>query len=245
EENRNDPTVEDGDVMDALQQIDADVKKAIAAQKTDPDRKTDPDDAAVMDTLKQLQSDVQAAILAQSKDGAADARARALVREVRSATDKVPHVRVVSQPRTYTERSQHSYFRDLASRTLPFGSDATRDAANKRLTRHSQEIAVDFEERNEYVLRAVSAQHQTDTEEIRAVSTMSASDGVFVTPQYLIDQWITYRSADRSFTNQCTILPLPPYGTQFNIPSFAAPGAAALQATENSGINSPTVTGQD
>ena len=83
-ENRNDPTPADSAVMDCLQQVDSDVDKAIAAQKLDPDRKTDPDDAPVNAALKQLKTSIAAAIVAQAKDGAADARALALVREVRT-----------------------------------------------------------------------------------------------------------------------------------------------------------------
>jgi HK97 family phage major capsid protein len=243
-ENRNDPTAEDGDVMDALQQLDADIDKAIAAQKTDPDRKTDPDDAAVSTALSQIKSDVQNAIMAQSKDGAADARARMLVREVRSASG-APNVRVKSEPRMYTENGEFSYFRDLASRSLGFVSAQTRQDANARLLRHAQEIVVDYEERNEYVVRAVNAQHRNEQGETRAVSTASTSDGVFVTPQYLIEKWITYRSPDRSFTNQCTILPLPAYGITFNIPSFTNYGSAARQVTENTGVQGNVPTGSD
>lgn len=245
-EQRNDPTKADGDVMDALQQLDADIDRAIAAQKTDPDRKTDPDDATVSDALATLKSDVQKAILAQSKDGAADARLTAILREVRSAAPI--EARVTNEPRVYTAEGRFSYFRDLAAANLRFADPNFVAEAEARLTRHSEEIAVDYRSGNEYVRRTVNEVTRTDLpggSESRSLSTGATSGGAFVTPQYLIDKWVTYRSPDRTFVNQCTIMPLPTYGITFNIPSFTNYGAAAQQNTENTGINQTNPSGAD
>ena len=264
-ENRNDPTPVDGQVMDALQQIAADVDKACALQKTDPDGKSDPVDAAVKAGLNSLKDLVQNVIADQAKDGAADARSTfAAIREVRetllSLRSTPAPVRVTYEPRMYNELGPHSYFRDLSAATLGLVTSVDQDLAKARLQRHAQEV--DYEARSgdahsrEYHLRVLQTLHRVqdpEAQENRAAMN-TTTDAAFVTPQYLIDKWITYRSADRSFTNQCTILPLPAYGMTFNIPSFTTAGAAGEQVltgsaasinNENSGIASVTPSGAD
>ncbi len=268
---RNDPTAVDGNVMDALQQISADVKTAIKLQKKDPDAKTDPDDAKVSAALDALQDGVTKAILCQSKDGAADARAQVLS-EVRSVAEAVQNanvvgrvadeirtlresVTVVHEPRVYTENGQHSYFRDLSIYQLGFVSEVEKKAATERLTRHAAEVRYEAdhgdEHSREYHTRLLRSARGR-VEERAPLNT--TTDGAFVTPIYMIDKWIVYRSPDRSFTNQTTILPLPPYGMQFNIPSFTSAASGAEQVLtggaasinyENSGVNASTPSGSD
>ena len=253
-EKRNDPTAQDGLISAGLQQALADVEKVIKLQKKDPDNKTDPVDAQVSDGLQKVHDALEAVILSQAKDGAPDARAqlviaesRAAIAEARALRAERATVKVKSEPRTYTEHGPYSYYRDLANYSLGF-NERERPQATERILRHAAEIAVDFEERNDYVvsaIREIRRGENNPASETRAVSTATGSDGAFVTPQYLIDKWITYRSPDRSFTNQCTPLPLPSYGITFNIPSFTAAGAGAQQSTENTGTNTTTPSGLD
>lgn len=242
-EKRNDPTAVDAQVMDGLQQVYADLEKVCQLQKADPDNLTDPVDGEVWAHLEDVKAALKNVILDQAMDGSADAaamRVSRLLREVRATTIRGDSVHVKSEPRTYTEHGPNSFFRDLASYQLGFATQEEQEAAKTRLFRHGEEIVVDYREGNEYVRRAVGEGHRTEN---RSVSTASTSDGVFVTPQYLIDKWVTYRSADRSFTNQCVNLPLPTYGITFNIPAFSNYGAAAQQNTENTAVNNTSPTG--
>ena len=153
--------------------------------------------------------------------------------EMRSAT-----VTVKSEPRTYTAEGENSYFLDLAKRNIM--GDA---GAIERLKRYSQEVDSEIRSGSSEGVRAarVVAEYRREpsTVERRAMSSSSSSGGDFVTPQYLVNLWVPYRSPDRSFTNQCTNLPMPSYGLTFNVPAFSSPAPISQQATENSSIEGP------
>lgn len=248
-EKRNDPTAVDGQIMAGLQQVYADLVAVKKLQMADPDNLTDPVDAEVWAHLEDVMASLKNVILDQAMDGAPDPsalRVANLLHEVRSDLTKVlPSVSVKHEPRTYSEYAPNSYFRDLASYQLQLVPEKAQIEARDRLMQHGKEVAYDVRSGSDYAIRSIREIRRADATETRAISTATASDGAFVTPQYLIDKWITYRSADRSFTNQCVNLPMPTYGTVFSVPAFTNFGAAAEQNTENSGTANTNPTAQN
>jgi hypothetical protein len=146
-------------------------------------------------------------------------------------------VEVVSEPRVYALDSPHSYFRDVAD--LAMGDYA----AEQRLQRHATEVRHTIlgsprSAEGRRVLAELREQTRSSNEEAhrsefesRAGSTSSASFGAFVTPQFVVDQWASFRGANRAFTDQTTLLPLPEFGMEVHIPGFVTAASAGVQAS--------------
>ena len=151
--------------------------------------------------------------------------------EMRSAT-----VTVKSEPRTYSEHGEHSYFLDLAKRNLRGDPDSTR-----RLQRYAVEVEGEIRVGSEEGIRAARAINELrrgpqPAEQRVGMTSASTSGGDFVTPQYLVSMWIAYETPSRAFANNCTPLPLPSYGLSFNVPSFDAPADIIEQTHENTSV---------
>ncbi|MGH9082332.1 MAG: HK97 family phage prohead protease [Acidimicrobiales bacterium] len=81
---RDKPTDEDSQVASILNQTKVDIARAKAAQLSDPDNGSDPDDEAVMAQIVAMEAAVDKALAAQSKDGHDDKK------EKKSAVPAVP-----------------------------------------------------------------------------------------------------------------------------------------------------------
>lgn len=82
DEERNDPTYEDYDVMYALKNAKLALACAEAAQLQDPDHDSDPDDKAVMGQIQAACTAINSAIVAQAQDGRRDPEGRAAASDV-------------------------------------------------------------------------------------------------------------------------------------------------------------------
>ena len=229
------PTAEDGKIMDGLHQVLADLDAVIALQKDDPDLGTDPVDGDVWKDLTDVRDALQKAILDQAKDGSADARVATLIREVRRAVPGT--VKVKSEPRMYHEGSLNSYYLDLAAVA---SQSRGWEESKARLDRHAEEVRGEIRYGSVEGKRAQRSLREAERTgdaraERRAMSSIGSSGGAFVTPEYLVNLWVPYRSADRSFVNQCQDLPMPEYGLSFNVPAFTGTTNVGEQDPENTG----------
>jgi HK97 family phage major capsid protein len=124
---------------------------------------------------------------------------------------------VKAEDRTYTarkdQRGDASYFRDM------WMSQQNDVNARDRLARHAQEVTVEGEGVQE-----------------RATTTTSFAG--LVVPQYLVDQAAAIARAGRPFANTCTSLPLPDQGMVFYITRGTTGAATAVQATQNTSVQS-------
>ena len=152
---------------------------------------------------------------------------------------------VRSEPRVYSPGSDHSWFQDLmlsGLRNVPGGQEGA-----ERLQRYAAELDKEIAagslegRRAERIVR--EAGRSDGGRETRAITSTSSAG--FTTPEYLIEDWAAYRSPNKSFTDQTTKLPLPPYGLQVNVPSFTGPATNVQQAGENQGITQATPTGSN
>lgn len=152
------------------------------------------------------------------------------------------NVTVRSEPRTYSEHGEHSYFRDIFQAALNGNPSAGH---NQRLGRHAVETDAEVASGSIEGRRAARVTREVRRDENRAMSTTSASGGTLVTPQYLTELFATFRSAHRAFVDQCRSLPLPEAGITFNVPSFASADSVGQQPGENSGVSQLDPTGAD
>lgn len=145
---------------------------------------------------------------------------------------------VKSEPRVYGPGGP-SYFQDRAL-AVCYGVPGHAEAC-ERLNRYAQELDVEIAARSPEGVRAARkvVEHRrantAGAPELRSGAT-STTISSFTTPEYLTQYWAAYRSADRSFTDQTTKLPLPEYGLQVNVPSFSSATSFGTQ-TENSGAS--------
>lgn len=121
--------------------------------------------------------------------------------------------RVLNEARTYSVEASYegrSFFSDA------FGSTVGDYNATERIQRHAREVEV----------------HK----EFRATTTGSFAG--LVIPQYLVDQAALVLRNGKPLANVVTKLPLPAEGTSFLIPRGTTGAATAVQATENSAVQS-------
>lgn len=147
------------------------------------------------------------------RQAAADALARQLddgaeEREVVTAG----RVQVVSEPRTYTERSGNSFFVDAFR--AKYNEDPT---ARERLSRHAREVVAEGES------------------ERRDVGT--SAFGGLVVPQYLVDEFAEVLRNGRATANAVRSLPLPSEGMSLVIPRGETGTSTAAQASENAAVS--------
>lgn len=121
--------------------------------------------------------------------------------------------RVTGEALTYsadTSRSGVSYFADSYARS----SGMADSRVNERMERYARENEV----------------------EKRATSTTSFAG--LIVPQYLVDEAALVLRNGRPFANIVQGLPLPDQGTTFQVPRGTTGAATAVQATENSSVQS-------
>lgn len=131
------------------------------------------------------------------------------------ASGRTASVQVVSEERTYrrdTDPFGKSFLLDVSRQFLFQDVEASN-----RLSRHMAEERV---ERAEYMARAVGT---------------GAWAGLTV-PQYLTDMYAPATAALRPFADVCNRHPLPESGMSVNISRVTTASGAALQASENTGV---------
>lgn len=156
-----------------------------------------------------------------------------------------PRLAVVkSEQRVYGPTNpNNSYFQDIAL-TAPGINESGTEGARERLTRYAMELDVEMSSGSSEGHRAerVAAEYRrSGVVETRSGASSTTIAG-FTTPEYYTADWAAYRGAPRSFTDQCTLLPLPEYGLQVNVPSFSS-AATTAQQTELAGASGSTPTG--
>jgi hypothetical protein len=157
-------------------------------------------------------------------------------------------VAVTSEPRTYGPGSRQSYYIDLARAAVP--GPLHREAV-ERLDRHALEVSHQAgagTAEGQRAIRTAVTRSRTGTAErdvvqaeVRAMTSGSSSGGAFVTPQYLVSDWATYRTYAPSFLEQTTKVPDAGYGLQMNVPAISSI-ATVGQQTENSGVSDSSPT---
>lgn len=152
---------------------------------------------------------------------------------------------ITSEPRVYGPGSDASYFQDIALAAM---QAPPSEEARKRLTRYATELDREIADPNSPEgRRALQLKREnrrsSDRVEQRAGASSTSIAG-FTTPVYLVDEWAAYRSPARSFTDQTTKLPLPPFGLQVNVPSFTGASLVGTQ-TELSGVSDLSPTGSN
>lgn len=126
-----------------------------------------------------------------------------------------PRGRVSKQPLTYERTSGNNVFRDMAQ--ARFNGNA---GAAERLTRHSQEMAV----------------------ELRAHPNQAAGEGgELIAPLWMQDEWLSVPRAGRAFADSLHPKPLPAGTNQINIPRLASGASVAVQ-TDGGAVSSTDVT---
>lgn len=149
---------------------------------------------------------------------ARDEAVAGLQREFSQAAPAAPSgpARTGQEPRTYMphldSRGERSFFVDA------YRAQAGDPSAQSRLARHMDEVRAE----GELTERAVT----------------SAGFAGLVVPQYLVDLAALAARNGRPFANAVTRLQLPDQGTVFQIPRGTTGAATAIQATENSSVQS-------
>ena len=130
---------------------------------------------------------------------------------------------------TYGPGSTHGYYEDLVN----YHTDDFRYAkqAKERLLRHADETDLLDEARYVRTIENTINRSMSDEDERRALSTAATSDGVFVVPQYLVDEADVYHSYQSALIPQCVQVPDVGYGVALNIPTLGAVTTTAAQAT--------------
>jgi len=148
----------------------------------------------------------------------------------------------------YGPGSQHSYFTDLVHYSL---RDNDSKQSRERLMRHVEDLELLDEAR---MIRTVeNTIHRTESDfdeqmEQRAVTTASSSDGVFVAPNYLVEEGDFFRGYQSALIPQCTQVPDSGYGVTLAIPTLTAVGTTAQQTTVTADPNTAqqtTVVGEN
>jgi hypothetical protein len=174
----------------------------------------------------------------------AEARQRALG----AAAGDAAAVGVRSEPRVYGPESPNSYYADITRMSHSSFKDHT--GALGRLQRYSVELDTEIRDgsaEGKRARRLVREQARTENgaeardavrraEERAALTTGSASDGAFVTPVYMLDDYAPFREAGRPFADACNKQPLPDYGMTIYIPAVQSAASVAAQAAQNTGI---------
>jgi HK97 family phage major capsid protein len=195
--------------------------------------------------------------IAQLEDEETREAAQATARELVGANVGGSPARVLSEPRTYSDGSRHSYFLDLARRTLNQGDgDGGIEAARDRLERHAAELRVELPEREAH--RDEAAREQNDREFRSAGYSRRArasafetrvnpnrtdgQGGDFVPPLWLIDEYIDLPRFGRPMANLCKNLPLPSGTDSINLPKVNTGTTVAVQTADAAAVSSTDLT---
>jgi hypothetical protein len=165
--------------------------------------------------------------------------------------------RVTREQRVYDTFSPHSYFLDRVA-IVEGAGDAFAAAAQARMARYDAELKHEIRCRSREGRRAerlIGEQYRQDVVEInrrvvcerqaeaRALgtgggATASAGSGAaaFVSPYFAFTKWAPFRGAHRTFADQCSSLPLPPYGLQVYVPTVSST-VSVSQQTEGQAVS--------
>jgi hypothetical protein len=154
-----------------------------------------------------------------------------------------------STNRVYRADGANSYFLDVARASLSEGYLAPQVVrnANRRLNAHMEEvrseIARDTPEGRAAVRQLAEGIRSANTlENLRALESLEKRaisetlTGQFSTPQYLLSQWVPFRSPISSFADAARQLPLPSVGYQLHVPAFETAADTATGTAENVGL---------
>ena len=114
--------------------------------------------------------------------------------------------KVTREAKTYEERGDHSFVRDMISANLRGDRDAWQ-----RLYRHQAETNV----------------------ELRDINRTDGTGGDFVPPLYLINEYAEFARAQRVGANLLTGMALPAGTDSINIPAITTGTLAAFQGADN------------
>ena len=192
---------------------------------------------------EQLTAEKRAADLAAATGGTGDDTGRA------GGTG----VQVTSEPTMYGRYSGRSFFLDMARANPGLGNDPE---ARSRLDRHRQELDVEMPKRRaarakaasegleRRMARSVREERAYDRflgqggkpfhggQESRALSRTDGQGGFFVPPLWLVDDYIPYLRAGRTFADLWMNLPLPAGTDSINIPRVVLGTATGPQPAD-------------
>jgi len=148
-------------------------------------------------------------------DDAVEARAAADPAETTDATEA--RVSIKSEPLTYRQGGEHSYFKDLALSQAPGVWDGE---ARARLQRHAAEVAVETR----------ANMNRTD-----------GTGGEFVPPLWLVQQYVALARAGRVTADLSSKYELPGGTDSINMPKIAS-GSTVTATTDNSTVSNTDMT---
>lgn len=162
-------------------------------------------------------------------------------------------VQVTSEPTMYGRYSGRSFFLDMARANPALGNDPE---ARARLDRHRQELDVELPRRRDARAKAATASLEKRMarsvreeraydrflgqggkpfhggQESRALSRTDGQGGFFVPPLWLVDDYIPYLRAGRTFADLWMNLPLPAGTDSINIPRVVLGAATGPQTSD-------------
>lgn len=175
---------------------------------------------------------------------------------------RASRVQVVSEPLTYRGDNAHevSYFRDLATVSLPSVASRMKDpgGARERLEAHAAEMNVEMPKRN--VERERRAQQRIAEAEARSTggqrrgfetspfeqrvnpNRTDGQGGYFVPPLWLIDEYIPALRAGRVAAGLARQMELPEGTDSINIPKIATTTQVGVQTADNAAVASQDFT---
>jgi len=122
------------------------------------------------------------------------------------------HVRIKSEPLTYRQGGQYSWFKDVARASDPGQRDPQ---AAERLQRHRKELDV--------IMESAGAEQRAN------MNTTDGTGGEFVPPLWLVNQYVPLARAGRVTAELCRMVPLPPGTDSINMPTVATGSTVAAQ----------------
>jgi len=216
-----------------LTEARSDLSGLLAAAEADGDRSLTAEESKRFDeleaTIEARKADLRRVEVAEREADQAAKLAEA--RNKHGLGDGDPSIRVGSEERTYRRGGQHRFYQDLCAVSLPGGNYA----AQERLQRHAKEQAV--EARNS---RSAVSQIQARA----GVDTSDTSAGVFLPPDYLLDEYIALPRPERVLADLVRQQTLPKGPMQISIPKVTTGTAVGAQATENTAVTEQDLAAQ-
>lgn len=148
-------------------------------------------------------------------DEAAEARAASVPADEVDATEA--RISVKSEPMTYRQGGEHSYFKDLALSQAPGVWDGE---ARARLQRHAAEVAVETRV---------------------SMSRTDGQGGEFVPPLWLVNQYVKLARAGRVTADLSSKMDLPAGTDSINMPKIST-GSTVTATTDNSTVSNTDIT---
>lgn len=143
-----------------------------------------------------------------------EARRDQLAADVAARTARTGGATVTSEPTTYRDNGDHSFFGDAFRASYRHDS-----AAGERLSRHQREAAATYTQRD----------------------ATTANFGGLVVPQYLVDEFSEVLRNGRATANAVRHAPLPDEGMSLVIPRGQTGSSVTEQATQNAAVSETDV----